>query len=244
MARILLAGCSFSESMIHSPSPKWKPWTDMVYEDYNNKYEIINVAQSSFGQGLIAQRTLEMLAEQHIKFDVDFAIIQWSSIGRGYAVNEDEFVKRIFKQNEMAFAPYVHEYLTNGSVTEHSTTIASSIISDNFYKSSLTHMVYVKKLLQCYNIPHKMFWGWEQLNEKIANDNHNLLQLLYDDDFIRIGTDDGTQFGPHGGMSEYIVEKIGAQAGLISPSDSHPSTAGHTVFYQDIIKPIIENLGN
>lgn len=231
--KIFIAGCSFSEPMAHTPNYKWVSWTDLLLKDYQEKYNIVNISQSSFGQGMIAQRTLEMLSEQHINFDVDFAIIQWSGIGRGYAVNEDEFIKRIFKQNEMSFAPHIMEYLTLNTLEKHACTTAATMVSNSLYKSSLTHMVYVKKLLECHKIPYVMFWGWEQLNEQIQKDHYNLLKILYDDTFIR--------FGEHGGMSEYIVQKIGEERGILK-NDFHPTSEGQRLFYNDIIKPIIEKL--
>lgn len=230
MARILIGGCSFSEACV---SNKWKSWTELLANDVNNKHEIINVAQSSFGQGKIAEKILERLSSPQVNFDVDMVIVQWSGVGRGYAMNEEEFIKRIFKQRESSFAPYMQEYLTDGHLNEHAVSTAANIVSKSLYKSSLTHMVYVKKLLQYYKIPHLMFWGWQQITEEIHKDNKNLLDLLYDDTFIR--------FGDHGGMSEYIISHLGEKDGIM-PNDFHPSTAGQTLFYQNIIKPIIEKI--
>lgn len=229
MKRILIGGCSFSEAK----AIKWKSYTDFLAEEFGNEYEIINTGQSSFGQGKIAEKLLETLSDPKINFNVDLTIVQWSGIGRGYAMNEDEFIKRIFRQRESSFAPYMQEYLTDGHLHEHAVSTAATIVSKSLYKSSLTQMVYVKKLLDCYNIPYKMFWGWQQITEDIEKDNEHLLNLLYDEHFIR--------FGNHGGMSEYIISHLGEKEGIL-PNDFHPTTAGQKLFYQDIIKPIMEKI--
>lgn len=103
----------------------------------------------------------------------------------------------------------------------------SHTISDP-YKSSLNRIFTLKTLLKSKNIPYKMFWGWQQITSDIEEHNKKILGLIYDEDFWTINN--------HGGMSEYIIEKVGREVGLVSKDDFHPSTTGQEYFYKNIVK--------
>lgn len=234
MKNILIGGCSFSEHQYRNEHRRWTAWTDLLVHEYNpyTDYNITNVAHSSYGQSRIVESLTEKLVMNN--FEYDFVIVQWSAVGRAYSTNERDFLNRLVKQNEVDFVVHVEEYISgyNGLV-DGTVTSRFNQVSNEFYKHSLTQMFLLKSLLDFKNIKYKMFWGWQQLDDKIAEDNKFLVEKLYDENFIR--------FGNHGGMSEYLVESLGKDIAII-PGDFHPSTEGQTFFYNNIIKPIIEQL--
>lgn len=216
MKKILTGGCSFS-----AISNRWNNWPNILAENFSNEILVINRAGSSFGQGKIVESIVEELIKQ--KFDIDYVIVQWSAIGRGYADTELAFTKRIIEDDEIYFAPYMHEYIRGKD-----TTVLNKI-SLHFYKSSLTQILLLKTLLNYHKIPYKMFWGWEQISNDMEEDLKDILDLIYDENFIR--------FQKHGGMSEIIRQNLGKK-GFI-PEDPHPSNEGHYFFYNEVIKNIV-----
>lgn len=226
MKKILIGGCSFSK--FSDSSSKWKSWTDFMQEDWSDHFTIINRARSSFGQSKIAESIVNELIKN--KFDVDFVFIQWSAVGRGYASNEMTFIERMHKQKQVFFAPHEHEYLIDGNLKQHDVTTMDKIVSKLYYEYSLTQIFLTKTLLQYHNIPYKMFWGWEQITPDLEQELSGLLDLIYDNNFIR--------FGKHGGMSEHIIKNVGVTKGILK-GDFHPSTAGQSFFYDEVIKNII-----
>jgi len=227
MKKIIIGGCSFSESQIGNES-EWVPWSDLFYKNYSKKFDIINVAKSSFGQSLIVESITNELIKNN--FDVDYVIIQWSAVSRSYFLNENEIVKSIIQDDETAqFASNLHEY----SMFEKNKRGATDIMHQvdySFYKTSLTKIFLLKSLLDLKKIPYTMFWGWEQINSEIEKEFKSLINLIYDENFWR--------FKKHGGMSELILNTMSERIGL-ADDDNHPSSIGQKFFYDEIIKNII-----
>ena len=76
--KLLIAGCSFSQSQRDTNNKLWSPWSDMINGDFVQ--EEVNVAQSSYGQGMIAQSIINA-CEVH-NYKPDLAIVQWSAVQR------------------------------------------------------------------------------------------------------------------------------------------------------------------
>jgi hypothetical protein len=233
MKKILIGGCSFSQSTgfpIDNDIPKWTSWTNFLEKDFSESYEIINRAQSSFGQSRIVESLLEELLK--FEFDIDYVFIQWSAIGRAYSTNERDFFNRMIIQSEVPFSPHQHEYIVNDDKEGWITNLTNEI-SDSFYTASLNQIFLLKSLLDSKRIPYIMFWGWEQLNNNTITKNKNLIDKIYDERFWR--------WKNNGGMSDYITDNIGFEKGII-PNDFHPSTEGHKFFYNTIIKNILKTI--
>lgn len=223
---ILIGGCSFSQTQNWPKvikSDGWIPWTDLFKREYGSFYNIVNTAKSSFGQSKIVESILKELIARN--FNVDFVIIQWSAVGRAYAVNH--------KDLDLDFITNQHEYVL-GTDKLGWTTDALNQIDYSFYINSLNQIYLLKTLLKEKNIPFKMFWGWQQITDTIEGITP-LLDLIYDDDFWRWET--------HGGMREYIVSKLGEEDGCGGPG-LHPTTNGQKYFYNTIIKNFINSLDN
>lgn len=233
MKKILIGGCSFSQSTgfpTETSNTKWTSWTNFLERDFSESYKIINKAQSSFGQSRIVETLLEELLK--FDFDVDYVFIQWSAVGRAYSTNERDFFNRMIIQLEVPFSPHRHEYIINNDKEGWVTNLTNQI-SDSFYTASLNQIFLLKSLLDSKQIPYTMFWGWEQLNDDIVSKNKNVVDKIYDETFWR--------WKDNGGMSEYIIDNIGKENGII-PNDFHPTTKGHEFFYNTIIKDIIKNI--
>lgn len=231
MKNILIGGCSFSER----GSQLWKAWTDILEEDFKeiNGYNITNVAHSSYGQSRIAESLTETLIKND--FNYDFVFVQWSAISRAYATSEKHFLTRILNQNEVDFVAHMEEYMADDSGWNgESVTSRLYQVSNEFYKHSLMQMFLLKSLLDYKNVKYVMFWGWQQIDEKIYKNNKFLLDKIYDEKFIR--------FGNHGGMLEYLIENLGEDTTKRSKEDFHPSTTAHRFFYDNIILPHMKKI--
>lgn len=233
MKKLLIGGCSFSQQTNGTENPFWKSWTDFLSEDYDKQLKIINTAESSFGQSLIIKSLMEQLIE--LDFKVDMVIVQWSAVARGYSTNQDDFVKRIMNQGDFKFAAYQEEYVNGykGVTYEYEGWVTDNlnVIDLEYYTSSIDKIILFKYLLETHNIPYVMFWGWEQITPEIYQKKKKWLDIMYNENFWT--------FGKHGGMLEWIVDKIGKENAYVSPNDFHPSTQGHELFYNQIIKDII-----
>jgi hypothetical protein len=235
MKKIVVGGCSFSQTQgsfvdIKNISKKeWIPWTDILKEHYKDDIVLINKAKSSYGQSRIVESVLEGLLEN--KFEVDYVIAQFSAIGRGYSSNIDEFFKKVYEDETF------HILLGSGentSLNHKKITNRETKVENEWYKHSILQILMLKNILQNHNIPYKFFWGWEQIDEEIWFKNNDIFEEIYDDNFWL--------YGEHGGMSEYIIDSIGADEGII-PNDFHPTSMGHFLFFENIIIPLIqENL--
>jgi hypothetical protein len=230
MKKLLIGGCSFSQSMRETDNPLWKPWTDFLFEDYGKDIEIINKSRSSFGQSLIIASLMEELILRD--FDVDMVIVQWSAVARAYSTNQRDFFNRILTQGEECFAPYEEEYIINKEGYEGWLTHITKTVDLEYYTASIDKILLFKYLLDSKNIPYKMFWGWEQITPEIYQQRKKWIDLVYDENFWR--------FGEQGGMLEWIVDKIGKDNAHISIHNSHPTTQGHEIFYNEIIKYILK----
>jgi len=225
MKKLLIGGCSFSQ---HNGEQGWTAWTDFLRDNHQDQIQVINRAQGSFGQSRIVESLLEELIKQN--YEIDYCIIQWSAVGRAYSLTEKDFFERLITQYEVPFSPHRHEYMMTGDKEGWITDLTKEI-EESFYRASLTQMILMKNLLENKGIPYTMFWGWEQITPRIQNRAKDLLSQLYDDTFWR--------FNEQGGMLEWIVDKLGEKNSYAAPDDFHPSTKGHQLFYNEIVKDIL-----
>lgn len=226
MKKVLVGGCSFSQ---HNGHQGWTAWTDFFKKEYQDQIELINVAQGSFGQALIIKTLMDELIDRD--FEVDYVFVQWSAVGRAYSTNQRDFFDRIMRQGEEYFAPYEEEYVINTTGYEGWVTDITNKIDEEYYVNSIDKIILFKYLLESKNIPYTMFWGWEQITPELYQKKKKWLDIMYDENFWR--------FNQNGGMLEWIVDKIGKENGYAAPDDFHPSTQGHELFYNEIIKDII-----
>ena len=227
--KILIGGCSFSQHTgfpTGNVTPLWTSWTDVFERDFSNKFNIINTAQSSFGQGMISQSIVRELIKYN--FDIDHVIIQWSGITRAYALSETKFIEKVIRQTELQFLPYSNEYIVNGN-KEDWVTDTLNTVSSHFYTYSLYQIFLTKCMLESKNIPYTMFWGWEQITPEIEAQHKQVLDLIYDENFWR--------FNEHGGMAEYTISKLGREVAILK-GDFHLTTVAQSMFYEDIIKKL------
>jgi hypothetical protein len=229
MKKLLIGGCSFSQ---HNGEQGWTAWTDFLRDNHKDQIEVINRAQGSFGQSRIVESLLdEIINKTNGRIEIDYCIIQWSAVGRAYSISEKEFFERLIVQYEVPFSPHRHEYMINND-KEGWVTDLTNEIEESFYRASLTQMILMKNVLENHNIPYTMFWGWEQITPRIQRKAEDLLNEIYTENFWR--------FGEHGGMLEWIVDKLGETESYAAKGDFHPSTKGHELFYNHIIKDILK----
>ena len=228
---ILIGGCSFSESQkkynhtSFDPKKNWYPWTDLMDDEFGKNNNIINLARGSAGQSTIVSLLTKKLLE--LNFNVDLVIVQWSSTHRLFGEKEEDLIENINHQgfellSQKGIDVFTKEYYEK-------LTQLGYDISYN----SLLQIYLFKNLLESKNIKYKFFWGWSQSDVK-TDKYSNLIDDIYDDNFLRFKSLDGTN---HGGMHDYANQVLGEENTEVN--DGHPNSESHKVFYNDIIKPIL-----
>lgn len=225
-------GCSFSETQ-YQKDGRWKPWSDYLIDDYSKHGEIFNNAVSSNGQGKILDSTIQSIETYPfgVGKNVEFAIIQFSAVSRGYSNNYDGLIKKVIQNKNYHSLIHEHEYLLDG---EDTVTNFLNEVDKKFYISSLVKILAIKNYFENKNIPYLFFWGWQQITDNLENDEiiQILLQKIYEGNWWK--------FGKHGGMSEWGIDKFGKKLAIL-PEDFHPTTLVHKTFYKEIILPIIKD---
>lgn len=227
MKNILIAGCSFSFSQKNQKNRKWKPYSDMIEDNFD--VTIRNEAKSSFGQSRIVDSVISSIELE--EFLPDFVIIQLSAFSRGYSINQEEFIKRIIHDKSFDLSTS-DEDLINQEIKDR-VSYSFDIIEKSYYINSFSRTLLLKNYLQNKKIPYMMFHGWQQIDEKSewASVWEN---KIYDTNFWRHNN--------FGGLSEFVVDNIG-ELNAIVPNDFHPSTKGHRFFYEKIIYPLLKENG-
>lgn len=218
--KILVGGCSFSVS-----TSKHLTWVDYLRNTPDVQVE--NISRVSYGQFNIS----EGITNQLLKSDYDYVIIQWSAVGRGYSKNELEFFKKIIEDDNLEFISYIDDYVSKNDKEGWITRIDYKL-SEHRYKASLTQIYLVKQLLKSKNIPHLMFWGWEQIDNSIEEKNIDLIKEIYDDNFWR--------YGKHGGMKEFVIDKLGYSKSILN-DNLHLTPSAQNYFYSEVVEKILNN---
>lgn len=241
---ITIGGCSFSEviptDMYHS---RWKSWVSFFNEDiinFDKNFLLLTRAASSSGNSKIVDSVLEttignpLASSQDNSIKPKYVIVQWSAVSRGYSNNETDYTQKIIKFENYNLFNYEEEMISN-ELEYSSVTDRLNHVSLRYYQYSLHKILLLKNYLENNNIPYLFFWGWQQLTDELIKEYNlsKLVDLIYDGNWWR--------HDKHGGMSEYVIDKLG-EADAIIPNDFHPTTKGHKYFYENVIKPEVEKL--
>ena len=241
---LLIGGCSFSERIpddMHEVA--WKSWTNFFQDDSLNFFPNIipiNRAVKSSGNSKIVDSILENTIGNPLdtpdkNHNIEYVIVQWSAVGRGYSNNESDFAKRIIEWENYNLFNYEEELVSReleyGQVTDR-----LNHVSYRYYQYSLHKILLLKNYLENNNIPYLFFWGWQQLTDELIKEYNlsKLVDLIYDGNWWRYDT--------HGGLSEYVIDKLGNSSDVIKPNDFHPTTKAHKYFYENIMKDEIIKL--
>lgn len=235
MKNILICGCSFTQSRINereewlNSNLSWVPYSDILFNEFTGKVK--NIGQDSASNGWIYNTTLAELLKS--EFEYDFVIIQWSAVMRAHFpdYNKLEGISDNWPVGNPSVAPHLFEYISRSDMLPGTVTHTLNEVESYFYLHTLLYIYSLQKILELKNIPYFMFWGWEQITDEIYKEYNHIFDKIYNDKFWR--------FGKHGGMNEYIINLIGKEEGLV-PEDFHPSTKGHKVFYENIIKALLK----
>jgi hypothetical protein len=227
MKKILIGGCSFSQTQGNNTKKKWTPWSDFIDKD---NFFIKNVALSSYGQLKISETIITEIINSNFSFD--FVFIQWSAFGRGVSRTETEFFKWVTQTGQEFMLPYSNEYVNTGL---QSTAITNKLtaVDSLFYTASLIQIELVKTFLEHHNIKYLMFWGWEQITDNIYFKNKKIIDSIYKGSWWT--------FNKYGGVLEYGVDLLGNDKAIIK-QDFHPTTEVHELFYENIILPVLNEL--
>jgi len=225
---ILAAGCSFTAQP--------ESWIDLA-EDPNENIILRTIARPSYSNSRIAETILQTIVGLQELYDL--VIIQWSAVGRAYAVNENDFIQQLAFSHDsemvnMLLRPddYILSEKDRYNINLWGVTDSTHVISNHLYKSSLTQMVMCKYALDQLKVNYVMYWGWAQINDDLYKSYKTYIDILYSKNFIT--------YQGHGGMSEYAQDKLGKDKALI-PKDFHPSREAHLIWYNEILKPLIWN---
>lgn len=237
MSRILIGGCSFTQSRVDERKEwldsdrSWKPYSDLLLEEYGNIHEITNVGKCSSGNGVISDRIINELFKSN--FSYNLVIVQWSAVLRGFAFDEKHFVGRVGGLGMQELWPHIEEYVFENKLPYQEVTNEINIIENKFYLHTLFIIYSLQKVLESNNIKYFMFWGWEQINDVLYQDYKNVFDKIYNDSFWR--------FNNNGGLNEYAISLIGKNDALI-PNDFHPTSKSHKLFYENIINPYLKTI--
>lgn len=236
MNNILICGCSFTQSRINdrpewiNSDRSWIPYSDLLYHEFPNK--IKNIGQDSASNGWIYNTTLAELLKNN--FSYDFVIIQWSAVMRAHFPDSNlEGITKNWPVGNPSVGPHLFEYIARDGLTNGNVTNLLNEVSSHFYLNTLIYIYSLQKILESNNIPYLMFWGWEQITDKIYQEYKYIFNKIYNKNFWK--------FGKNGGLSEYCISKLGENKSILK-DDFHPTTEAHNLFYEDIIKPILNNL--
>jgi len=234
MNNILINGCSFTQSRINdriewiNSDRSWIPYSDLLYQEYKDKIKITNLGLDSSSNGLIYNNTLNELIKKDFNYDI--VIIQWSAVMRAHTKTVEEFSNNL-PTGTIEASVHFHEYLLREKMELGEVTNKLNQIESSFYTHTLLLIYSLQRILESENVSYFMFWGWEQISDEVYINNQYIFDKIYNDNFWRLGL--------HGGMNEYIINLIGKSEALM-PHDFHPSSNGHKIFYENIIKPLIK----
>lgn len=244
--KILINGCSFSQSQLHDKYRQWVPYSDLILEDYPN-YTIDNKATSSWGNSQIINTLVET-----IEFDYtpDFVILQLSAFTRFMNHNLRDFWfsvlgSKTYSDLDMKTLAYSEDFLkikdehhanhltdANYGKERYDVNQISSMYSTLTNETYLNNFVKIKTVIEYLknkDIPHIIFFGWQQVDNNTTWGNK----------FSKLTNSCNTFWSPTslGGLTEWGLELYKESEVYVSKTDFHPSSLVHEAFYKKIIKP-------
>lgn len=247
--KVLIGGCSFSDTNSWAPLSKEKPerlkWPGELYRD---GCDITNTAVGSASNQIIINRLKKKLDHKNSKYDL--VIIQWSSFVRDFhqTIDKQSPPHKDWKENRKLFK-----------------TLLSCDPVESFIVRDLQQMVFFQNYLDKLEIPYIQFIGWSQFSNIEAEisevkkllsklkhfywyshgklqtdrsyclsafDKYQELQDLHDEKYNLIPSN-------FGGMSEWVIDNFDGD-GFEPNGDAHPSSLAHEHFYKHFLLPIIQ----
>lgn len=237
MKKLLISGCSFTESRVNEneewikSNKSWIPYSDMIINRYK-ELSVTNKGMDSSSNGMIHNSIIDELVRND--FNYDFVIVQWSAVMRAHTKTTNQLVDTIpIPTGTFNPITFIHEYIAKNKMELGSVTNVLNKIDNQFYDYTLILIYSLQTILEKNNIPYFMFWGWEQITDSVYEEHNKLIDLIYNDNFWRFNT--------HGGMNEYCISKIGEQRAIL-PNDFHPKTESHEIFLNDILSKVLDKI--
>ncbi len=250
---ILIVGCSFSEDINLDNTQSWS----YLLRDYlkNESINIVNLSQSGQGNGVISDLVMDYVSNSN----VDLVLIQWSAFTRIYP---NEVLSKHW--NKYKNLDWIEEGDNIDLLTKESTlhSLNTIIETQKFLKNKNIDYRMWFGWQQVYPEQIKEF-GYTNMIEDIESDDNFLLfqqNDMWDDELEGYGLFSKSNYAitlskmtglfkgenyyyktKWGGMSEYIRMNLN-KGKYISKTDFHPSSNAHKLFFDDIIKPLFNNI--
>ncbi len=183
---ILTNGCSYTAGPENWPNVFGNyGYTFYNHFDPNGKYDIINIAAGGAGNTVIRRKTFHALHGPKYKDNIDYAIIQWSTIDRwDYPVFVSEDRANIFPRMD-AHPERINKinYMHNGTSTEG----YAKEFYEKYYSvhgaviDTLENIYHTQTYLKDANIPYKMITIGNLMQMDVAI--NNLINLQKRKDF-------------------------------------------------------------
>ena len=95
----------------------------------------------------IIKSLMDELVERN--FEVDYVIVQWSAVGRGYSTHQNDFLDKIINESTEHFAPYQEEYVID-DLKEGVVTNSINTVDLEYYTNSIDKIILFKYLLETH----------------------------------------------------------------------------------------------
>ena len=211
--KILVSGCSFSESQLVynvQDDKQWKPWSDFLAEDFQVK----NVAKGSMGNFGISKSIVKAILEG---YQPDLVIIQWSGIARRFSKKDSDLVMDVLNSSTKNLELIGLDLFSKSMIDKYGKDIADG---------SLQEILLVQEFLEKRKIPYLCFWGWRE----IWDYGMETAELFYNDNWFLLNDNNC-------GFMEFVEENLDSSYIL---DCGHPKTDAHKLLYEKEILPRVK----
>ena len=218
--KILISGCSFSQSQVGYNESMWIPYSDLILHDFDN-HIVTNLAMESRGNGYIIDSIVNHI--EHSSEAPNYIIVQLSAFTRFMHNDINDAYKGGQVYSDLFEYIYAHDYADVNSIKK---------LTNQTYLTNFVRIKMLTEYLKNTSIPHFIFFGWNQLGD----------DLKWQNSFNKI-INNNPNFWIHNkfnGMLEYGIDLFGKKA-IVSKENYHPTTIVHDKFYKEILKPRILN---
>ena len=252
--KILIVGCSFSEDINLDNVTSWS----YRLRDYlkSSDYEVTNLSESGQGNGVISDLVIDYVSNNQI----DLVLIQWSAFTRIFKIvptskhwnkyknldwesgDVDKLDLLTFEStyNSLNAIINIQEFLNKNNIKYKMWFGWQQVYPEQIEHFQLTHLIDIINEDENFILFHqKETWDNELKNYGLFTKSNYATTLLK-----LFGLSKGENYYPEtkwGGMSEYIRMNLNKNR-YISETDSHPSSEGHRVFFEGVIKPMFQNV--